>query len=137
MQSAIVEEFGAAILIDNALFAQQSALGEAITSAEMIELSASSRALYNLCILTGRELEHLRECHKLWQAAAEVFEQMLKAWKNVEGDDYARGHISLLSRLCLLSQDRAALYNVTRSERDSFARRKAIPARTPAQEESV
>jgi hypothetical protein len=91
--------------------------------------------LYNLCILTGRELERVGECHKLWQAATEVFEQMHDVWSDVNGDEYTRLHVSLLSRLCSLSQDRTALYDITRSERASFARRKAMPA-TPSSSEA-
>src|SRR5215469_12832833 len=112
MRSVIVEEFALGVLTDNALLAQAAALGEPVRSAEMIELSASSRALYNTCILTSRELGRVTECHQLWQGATELFEQMHEVWKEVEGDDYAKAHISLLSRLRSLSLDRVALYDV-------------------------
>jgi hypothetical protein len=136
MESAIVEEFARGVLTDNALLAHAAALGEALTPGEMIELSAAARALYNTAILAGRELERIRECHKLWQAATEVFEQMSEAWRDVDGDDYARAHVTLLVRLHSLSQDRASLYNVSSAERASFARRKAMPAKQASEGES-
>ena len=137
MQSAIVEEFALGVLTDNALLAQATALGEAITPAEMIELSASSRALYDVCILAGRELERVPERHKLWQAASQIFEQMSNIWGDVNGNDYASLHVSLLLRLRSLSVDRAALYDVSSAERASFAQRKAIPAASPLKSESI
>jgi hypothetical protein len=125
MQSAIVEEFAHAVLVDNALLAQTVALGEPVTPAEMIELSAASRALYNTCVLAGRELEHVSEHHKLWQAAVEVFAQMRQVWDEVNGNELARLHVNLLGRLHSLSLDRAALYDVSAAERLSFAQRNA------------
>jgi hypothetical protein len=125
MQSAIVEEFAHAVSVDNVLLAQTVALGEPVTPAEMIELSASSRALYNTCVLAGRELGHISEHYQLWQAASEIFAQMSRVWGDVNGNELARLHVSLLGRLHSLSLDRAALYDVSAAARLSFAQRNA------------
>jgi hypothetical protein len=135
MQEAIVEEFALGVLTDNALLAQAAVLGEAITPAEMIELSASSRALYNVCTLAGRELGYISEHHKLWQAASEIFAQMSKVWGEVNGNELAEAHVSLLLRLHAMSLDRAALYDVSSAERADFARRKAPQAKTSSLQE--
>jgi len=98
MNAVSVEQFASGVLTDNALFAQATALGEAITPAEMIELLAESRSLYNLCVLTSRELERVRECHQLWQAAAEIFEQMSKVWSDENLNELAGLHVSLCAQ---------------------------------------
>jgi hypothetical protein len=121
-----LQEFGESILLDNALLAQSVAAGESASLAELLELAASVRSLYNTATLATRGFDFVQPCFALWEETATIFEQLCAAWTDVAEDSEAVIFYRVqLERFCELSRDRLELYSEGQDRRRLLARKAA------------
>jgi hypothetical protein len=122
MTQQIVSEFSSGWISDGAFLAASIRAGNIVDPPELINLCAGARCLYGIVTLACRETPHVRDCHRLWTEALEMFRRALAAWEGVDGDHLVTAYRHQLMRAILLAEDRVRLYSVPESERLSFAR---------------
>jgi hypothetical protein len=121
-----VEQFAQCLLADNSLAAQSVAAGESLPLAEVIELAAEARALYNVATLVTAELDGVEDCHSLWLQTRDQFQQLCAAWSDVPEDgELLNWHRLQLQRLATLATDRVELYCLANSDRRRLLVRRA------------
>ena len=92
--------------------------GAEISPAEIVELMANTRSLYNLSTLRSRDFDRIDQCHALWQQTTEQFEQLCRAWEGVAPSGELIGwHRAQLHRLLDLASDRVELYEPEGADR--------------------
>jgi hypothetical protein len=140
--STALQEFAADIVADNSLAAQSVVLGDKIELAEIAELLAGVRSIYNLATLASRDHSRITDCHALWLETLGHFEQLCGAWVGVQECGELIGWYRIqLEHLRGLCADRVELFQPEGADRRrliankreagseySFSTRDQIPA---------
>jgi hypothetical protein len=126
----LVEQFVSGWLADAGLVVLSIRAGELPQASELIDLAAAAKSVFNLATLVSRQQTRIAQYAQLWEQTLAAFQTAHKAWEGIDSaqNNLIAWHLSQLERLCVLAQDRLALYTIEDVTRKRLVVRKAADA---------